>query len=802
MLGQGGFGRTYLAADHGRFGELCVLKEFIADGGNDRVMVAKLRELFRREAAILHRLNHPQIPQFHAWFEQDRRLFIVQEYVDGKTYWQLLVERRRQGQAFSTAEVMRWLWDLLRVLTYVHQQKIVHRDISPENVMLPTGKKLPVLIDFGVVQQVATQIQRVSTEGSSSLIQGSVAVGKFGYSPAEQIRLGQCSPRSDLYALGVTAVVLLTGQRPNALIDPKSLDWKWHAYAPVDLRLKAILDTMMAEKPQDRYPSAQAVLADLHQLLQAAKVGGLTVPTSDGRAEGSLATTVFQQDTMAGALAMGTSPPGALTAGAFTAGTFTAADMPLESLTPSTHLELADRPYGVDAPTAVGQAAIVSTLQEQAAPPPSTWSDRPTIHGSVSKWLTHPWHPSVGRLMAIASLTILPVVGAFVGIQSPYISALCVNLGNCAREQEFTERYRQLIEQADAAQGMAREAKTLAALQSVRDRLQQSIQQLQTLPSDVGIHRDAQRMLWSYENQLRAINDRLQQENQIAETLAQIEAKAQAAIEITKIAATVQDYRAARDQWQEAMAALRELPTETLMYDQARARLQAYGTSLGEVNRRIAELEGTGDNGSAIAQPGSALQQQPTTSGQTSSAANSPRPAASQPTAAATSRQPSSNSQATRATSPQAAAQAPAAAPRAVAAAPTTQPVAPTTGGNYTTAQVALMAHQVLNQVTVRLDGARVSPSGTFVANLVIDNQSDRPFGFVPLFAEVQDAAGQPVRSRIFFDASGDVLAQPGSSLRGQVYVLEGTWTNSGPQDLFLVIREGTSGGRTFRISF
>ena len=261
LLGQGGFGRTYLATDTERFDELCVLKEFVPSSKTQST-AQRSRELFGREARVLYQINHPQIPKFLAWFEYAERLFLVQEYIDGKTYSSLLSDRlAQQGQALSEAEIVEWLRDLLPVLAYLHRQNIVHRDISPDNVMLPHGQSKPVLIDFGLVKQTVSQMWALSSDAVGS---GQPSfVGKVGYSPSEQMRLGKCYPCSDLYALGVTAVVLLTGREPNWLMDQDSLEWEWHSYVQVSDRLARTLDKMLAERPKDRYQSAQEVLAHL-----------------------------------------------------------------------------------------------------------------------------------------------------------------------------------------------------------------------------------------------------------------------------------------------------------------------------------------------------------------------------------------------------------------------------------------------------------------------------------------------------------------------------------------------------------
>jgi serine/threonine-protein kinase len=264
LLGQGGLGRTYLAFDTRRFNEACVLKEFapIGTGGGG---LEKCRNLFKREAKILHQLEHPQIPRFLACFEGDGRLFLVQEYVNGKTYSALLRDRQLQGQTFTEQEVIQWLKYLLPVLEYIHQHHIIHRDISPDNIMLPEGNILPVLIDFGVGKQIA-DINEVTNSNQATFVGKMSLVGKVGYAPREQISLGLCSPSSDLYALGVTAVVLLTGKDPSFLMDQYSLEWKWRFHTYVSDGFAQILDKMLSDTPRHRYQTSQEVLRDLELL--------------------------------------------------------------------------------------------------------------------------------------------------------------------------------------------------------------------------------------------------------------------------------------------------------------------------------------------------------------------------------------------------------------------------------------------------------------------------------------------------------------------------------------------------------
>ncbi|GAA6614389.1 hypothetical protein NUACC26_001640 [Scytonema sp. NUACC26] len=253
VLGYGGFRRTYLALDNHRFGDSCVLIEFVGWGTVEDTD-QKSRELFEREAKVLHHINHPQIPKFLACFTENERLFIVQEYIDGKTYSELLQERlSQQNQAFSEAEVIQWLMDLLPVFDYLHEQKIIHRDVSLDNLILPNDQSKPVLSDFGLVQEEEFQIWSLGT-----------VLGKIGYTPPEQLRIGNSYPSSDLYALGVCAIVLLSGKMPSLLMD-RSLEWQWRSYVNISDCLASILDKMLVEKPTQRYQSAKEILVDIQQ---------------------------------------------------------------------------------------------------------------------------------------------------------------------------------------------------------------------------------------------------------------------------------------------------------------------------------------------------------------------------------------------------------------------------------------------------------------------------------------------------------------------------------------------------------
>lgn len=250
QIGRGGFGRAYLAEDTQRYRELCVLKEFAPQVESNHES-RQAEDLFEREAGILYKLNHQQIPRFEALLrtriDGRRSLFLVQEYIKGETYWQLL---KRRGK-LSETEVTEMIWDILPVLDYIHSSELIHRDISPDNLILRDRDRKSVLIDFGCVKLAANAVSR-SAGHSITLI------GKKGYAPDEQIRRGLTMPCSDLYSLAATSVVLLTGKQPDQLYDSYQGKWNWNQIE-ASPHLKRVLKKMLADRPCDRFQSVDQV---------------------------------------------------------------------------------------------------------------------------------------------------------------------------------------------------------------------------------------------------------------------------------------------------------------------------------------------------------------------------------------------------------------------------------------------------------------------------------------------------------------------------------------------------------------
>jgi serine/threonine protein kinase len=259
LIGEGGFGRTYLATDQSRFSEQCAIKE-LSLASHSPARLHKAKEFFKQEAALLYQLQHPQIPHFWATFEERDRLFLVQDFIPGRTYEELLKERLAQQQTFTEAEVWRFLIQVLPVLGYLHSQGVIHQDISPDNIILRETDLLPVLIDFGVVKQLAGRLQSDQTGLTA------VKVGKPGFAPVEQLRGGQAFPNSDLYSLAVTALVLLTGRAPTDLLSDGQVNWAWRNWVNISDGLAEVLGKMLSYQPVDRYQSSVEVFQALQSL--------------------------------------------------------------------------------------------------------------------------------------------------------------------------------------------------------------------------------------------------------------------------------------------------------------------------------------------------------------------------------------------------------------------------------------------------------------------------------------------------------------------------------------------------------
>ncbi len=254
-IGQGGAGSVYLAEDLRLEGRLCAVKEV----EHDRTLPAKIfeeaREQFMREATVLARLDHPNLPKVSDFFSRENRDYLVMDYVPGEGLRALMLDARRHKTFLREDVVLGWANQIANALTYLHRQDppIIHRDIKPSNLKLtPSG--LVKLVDFGLVRIL------VPDEMTITIIQGQ---GTILYTPLEQYGSdgSHTDPRSDIYSLGATLYHLLTNETPadarKRFLNPESLLPPREINSAISRRTQRGIKWAMALHPDKRPDSAE-----------------------------------------------------------------------------------------------------------------------------------------------------------------------------------------------------------------------------------------------------------------------------------------------------------------------------------------------------------------------------------------------------------------------------------------------------------------------------------------------------------------------------------------------------------------
>jgi serine/threonine protein kinase len=209
IVGEGGMGAVYRAADLVLAGRECAVKEIGPEPGATPDMLAQTRDQFYREASVLARLDHPNLPKVSDYFSEGERDYLVMDFVPGQSLRQLVDEARQRDTFLTEKQVLAWASQLCDALEYLHEQEtpILHRDIKPSNIKVtPTGTVK--LVDFGLVKLLVPDDSRTIT-----ILQGR---GTIQYTPLEQYGgdTGHTDVRSDVYSFGATLYHLLCGQPP------------------------------------------------------------------------------------------------------------------------------------------------------------------------------------------------------------------------------------------------------------------------------------------------------------------------------------------------------------------------------------------------------------------------------------------------------------------------------------------------------------------------------------------------------------------------------------------------------------
>lgn len=259
LLGEGGMERTFLAVDQQNQDSYCIIKQLLPvetglEASVHSSTLEKAIEVFHHDAQRRQAMgDHPQIAKLLDHFEQDKRLYMAIEFIDGQS----LLEEMEQHGAFREPQIWELLDHLLPVFKTIHDRNIIHRDIKPDNIRRRHNRQL-VLTNLGISKHLA----------SLGLARTGSTIGTEGYAPPEQIRGGLAYPASDLYSLGVTCIQLLTGEWVDDLYDPLEGRWIWRERlwkigSDVSDGLAQILEKLLQDRVNERYQSVTEVLEDL-----------------------------------------------------------------------------------------------------------------------------------------------------------------------------------------------------------------------------------------------------------------------------------------------------------------------------------------------------------------------------------------------------------------------------------------------------------------------------------------------------------------------------------------------------------
>jgi serine/threonine-protein kinase len=280
-LGKSNLSITYLAEDRSKSNhQPCVIKQLQLQISHQLLdskpkLWQSLEKSFITEAITLKRLGkHPQIPQLYNYFEQEKQFYLVLELIEGKD-----LEQEVQEHTLEETEVINLLKDVLKILDFVHQQGVIHRDIRPSNLILRPDGSI-VLIDFSLVTNLSTEgdytleSSTITSEPVTVAINNlpseppTIIVGTLGYMPPEQME-GKPRYNSDIYALGKTAIYAFLGYLPNVNLTFQDRRTQGEKIDLAELNLSPRLTTILKKMTElnfkERYQSAVEVLTELER---------------------------------------------------------------------------------------------------------------------------------------------------------------------------------------------------------------------------------------------------------------------------------------------------------------------------------------------------------------------------------------------------------------------------------------------------------------------------------------------------------------------------------------------------------
>jgi serine/threonine-protein kinase len=262
FISQGGMGAIYKAEDLRLEGRTCAVKEMWPEVTASSEDHGQVQAQFHREASVLARLDHPNLPKVSDYFAERSRDYLVMDFVPGKDLKALMDEARSRGGYLAEDQVLGWAKQILDALEYLHTQEppVLHRDIKPANIKLTPAGTIK-LVDFGLVKLMAPDEERTVT-----VLQGR---GTAQYTPLEQYGgdTGHTDVRSDIYSLGATLYHLLTNQAPidakSRFLQPQLFQSPTQLNSRISLRVERAILHAISMHPDERPSSIAALRTEL-----------------------------------------------------------------------------------------------------------------------------------------------------------------------------------------------------------------------------------------------------------------------------------------------------------------------------------------------------------------------------------------------------------------------------------------------------------------------------------------------------------------------------------------------------------
>ncbi|MCW5877143.1 MAG: serine/threonine protein kinase [Anaerolineales bacterium] len=250
FISKGGMGSIYLADDLRLEGRLCAVKEVRLDPSLSEETLNQTRAQFLREATVLARMDHANLPKVSDFFSEKHSDYLVMDYIPGEDLRSLMMAARQRGEFLHEEEVLLWAGQIADALRYLHSQNppILHRDVKPSNIKL-TPDGVVKLVDFGLVKILAAQ------EDTVTIVQGR---GTALYTPLEQYGgdTGHTDVRSDVYAFGATLYHLLSNTAPiearERFLNPSSMPALRELNAEVSSRTERAVMWALSLHPEER----------------------------------------------------------------------------------------------------------------------------------------------------------------------------------------------------------------------------------------------------------------------------------------------------------------------------------------------------------------------------------------------------------------------------------------------------------------------------------------------------------------------------------------------------------------------